>query len=127
MCNLVHRMKISTVPWKGFDAITHVPTTFSRRFSRGFDQAQLLAKKLAYATEIPYISLLKRKDLKAQSLRSYSDRKKNLSVRFSCKKTPPNRILIVDDVCTTGSTLDACAMALLNDGTKSISGIVLGY
>ena len=44
MKSLVHRMHISTVPWSDFDVITHVPTTFSRRFSRGFDQAQLLAK-----------------------------------------------------------------------------------
>ena len=127
MRTIVHRMHISTVPWNQFDVITHVPTTFHRRFSRGFDQAQLLAQKLALATKKPYLSLLNRIESKAQSLRSYNDRKKDLSVRFSCKKKPPDRILIVDDVCTTGSTLDACAMALLNEGAKSISGIVLGY
>ena len=124
---LVHQMYISAIPWNEFDIITHVPTTFHRRFSRGFDQAQVFAQKLARATKKPYSPLLKRIESKAQSLRSYNDRKKDLSLRFSCKKTPPDRILIVDDVCTTGSTLDACAMTLLNEGAKSISGIVLGY
>ena len=124
---LVQFMRTSAVPWNDFDIITHVPTTFSRRFSRGFDQAQLLAQKLSASTTIPYQQLLRRVDPKAQSSRTYEERKTNLSFRFSCRAQPPETVLLIDDVCTTGSTLESCAMTLLNNGATSVSGIVLGY
>ena len=40
---------------------------------------------------------------------------------------PPTNILIVDDICTTGNTLEAAAMTLLNEGAHHIYGLVVGY
>jgi ComF family protein len=124
---IVHRMESSSLPWEEFDVITHVPTTFQRKFVRGFDQAQILAQLLATSVSIPYMSLLKRHDPKAQSLRTYKQRKEKLSFRFGCTTTPPKKVLVVDDICTTGSTLEACAFALLNEGTEHVYGLVVGY
>ena len=42
-------------------------------------------------------------------------------------KDPPTNILIVDDICTTGNTLEAAAMTLLNEGAQHIYGLVVGY
>ena len=125
---LVARMKCSNIPWNTFDAITHVPTTHKRIFYRGFDQAQVLAQMISKSVSIPYSPMLKRIDRYPQSLRNHSERKKNLSKRFQCLTTePPTNILIVDDICTTGNTLEAAAMTLLNEGAHHIYGLVVGY
>ena len=124
---LIKRMQCLDIPWHEFDAITHVPTSFSRTFFRGFDQAQILATLLSSSVSVPYLPLLKRVDPRVQSLRSREERTQRLSFRFSCIHSPPPKILLVDDVCTTGGTLEACAMSLLNEGSTHVSGLVICY
>ena len=124
---LVSQIKSKSIPWNQFDLITHVPTSFFRRYARGFDQSQYIAKFLSQRFGLTYAPLLQRKDLSVQSQKTYKDRKSQLSVRFRSLETPPPRILLIDDVCTTGSTLEACAMTLLNEGAYHVSGIVLCY
>ena len=125
---LVSRMEYSNISWTQFDAITHIPTTPKRIFHRGFDQAQVLAQMLSNSVSVPYYPMLKRIDRYPQSLRTHSERKKNLSQRFQTViNQAPANILIVDDIYTTGNTLDAAAMTLLNEGAHHIYGLVIGY
>lgn len=125
---LVSKIKCSEIPWTSFDAITHIPTTPKRIFHRGFDQAQILAKMLSKSVAIPYHSMLRRLDPYPQSLRNNRERKQNLSRRFQIVPSETyNNILVVDDICTTGNTMEAAAMTLLNGGTKHVYGLVVGY
>lgn len=125
---LIYRMECSALPWQEIQVITHVPTTPARIFHRGFDQAQILAQMLSKSISIPYLPLLKRIDRHPQSLRTYVQRGQGLSYRFQHKSIhTPKTILIVDDICTTGNTLDAAAIPLLNEGIEKIYGLVIGY
>ncbi|MEC7985862.1 MAG: phosphoribosyltransferase family protein [Myxococcota bacterium] len=107
------------------DQVTHVPTPFRRIARRGFDQAQVLAKRIASSHNIPHASLLKRLDATPQSSRTERDRQKNLSFRFEAVRPIQRSILLVDDIFTTGSTLEACAIALLDQGAEQINAIVV--
>ena len=128
MQELVSRMECSDLPWQDIHAITYIPTTHMRVFRRGFDQAQVLAQMLSKSASIPYRPMLKRFDPKPQSLKTYSQRGLRLSYRFQHRSEQiPKKILLVDDICTTGNTLDAAAMTLLNEGAEKIYGLVIGY
>ena len=107
------------------DIVTHVPTAFSRIYKRGFDQAHILAQNIAEYKKIEHRTLLKRIDHTPQSSRSTKDRLCDLSARFQAIAPVPPNVLIVDDVLTTGGTLEACAMELLNHGAEQINAIVL--
>ena len=124
---LCARIKSSAFPWALHSFITHVPTTKRRLFTRGFDQARALANTLAHQSTLTHHTYLKRLDPFSQGMRSPKERTAQLSYRFACIKPPPSRLLIIDDVRTSGGTLDACAMTLLNNGCQDIHAIVLGY
>ena len=106
-------------------AVVHVPTSARRRMRRGFDQAAVLAEAAARRMDRPHRFLLRRHDPGEQAGRSPAARKAGLSFRFSARGQVPREILLVDDVRTTGSTLDACAMALLGAGCRSVYAVVL--
>jgi ComF family protein len=107
------------------DAVCPVPTAGRRLFYRGFDPARVLAGPVAKKLGVPHLQLLRRRDPGIQSRRSLDLRKQNLSHRFSLKACPPPRVLLVDDIHTTGATLDACAMTLLEGGTEQVSVLTL--
>ena len=124
LCSLIQP---NDFPWHAHHCITHVPTTPKRLFTRGFDQARALAHTLAQQNTLVHQSYLKRLDPFSQGMRSLEKRSAQLSYRYSCIRTPPTRIVLVDDVRTSGGTLDACAMSLLNHGCQEIHALVLGY
>ena len=125
--SLCTRIRHTAIPWSDFSLITHVPTTKQRLFQRGFDQARELASILAKQSDIPHHTILKRLDPFSQGLRDKKARTQNLSHRFVALQAPPPKVLLIDDVRTTGATLEACAMTLLNEGTREVHAIVLGY
>lgn len=108
---------------KKIDTICYVPTHPIKYFLKGFDHAQLLAKETAKELGIPYRNLLKRKiSGKIQHNRSnVKERFENAGKSFICKrKTEDLTVLLVDDIKTTGATLDACSKALLYAGAKEV-------
>ncbi len=103
-----------------FDAIVPIPLHWMRRWMRGFNQAELLARALGRRCGIPVIPALRRVHATlSQAGLSNTARRKNVAGAFRSRSGRPvdgKRILLVDDVMTTGSTAAACAMALKRAG-----------
>ncbi len=98
------------------ELVTWVPTTRERRGDRGFDQAELLARGLARRVGLPAAPLLGRTRSSArQSGFDRRGRSANVAAAFAFTGTvtpAQKRVLLVDDVYTTGETLNQCALAL---------------
>jgi len=107
---------------EAFDAIVPVPLHWRRRLQRGFNQAELLARALARRTGIPVSKALRRvRATPNQAGLSNSERRKNVTQAFRCRPVAAKRILLIDDVLTTGSTAAACALALKRAGAHRVA------
>ena len=109
--------------WKA-EVIVPIPLHPSRRRKRGFNQAELVAERLSRQTGIPMdAGLLKRvKKTRAQKELSREERASNLKGAFAAREEefPFRRILLVDDIYTTGSTMDEAARILREAGARSV-------
>jgi ComF family protein len=107
--------------------ITPVPLSRMRLLERGFNQSQLIARALARRLAMaPPRPLLRRcRETAPQAGLHWNDRQKNLRGAFDCQAAVDGCIVwLVDDVMTTGATLDASAIALKRSGAVSVVGIV---
>lgn len=109
-----------------FDLIVPVPLHASRRRVRGYNQSEEFAKGLSEVLKIPYTdNFVKRKvKTQTQTRKSKLNRWQNVSEVFEVKNVDQimnKRVLLVDDVVTTGATLEACATPLLNSGCSQLS------
>ena len=107
--------------------IVPVPTATSRVRQRGYDQAVLLAKELAKQTGLKYVSCLSRTNQAHQVGAGRSQRIKQLSDAFRATKLEliaDAQILIIDDVITTGATLESAALILKKAGAKRVDALV---
>jgi ComF family protein len=101
--------------------VTWVPLSSRRRARRGFDQAELLARSVAARRGVAAARLLRRvRDTRAQARLRGADRRRALAGAFTPVRAPPERVLLVDDVLTTGSTVAACAEALVAAGARRV-------
>lgn len=111
------------------DAIIPVPLHKKREIKRGYNQAALLAKKIGAAISVPVYEdiLLRIRNTTPQKALSEKDRKKNVEKAFHIRenKVKLNRVIIVDDIYTTGSTIDACAKCLKSAGAEDIYFITI--
>ena len=109
------------------DAIVPVPLAGSRRRQRGYNQSELLAKELARLTAVPLEprALIRPRSAPPQyRLSDRDERRRNVSGVFkSGKRVPEGGVLLVDDVMTTGATLDACARVLMETGAGPVFGL----
>jgi ComF family protein len=109
--------------------IAPVPLGVARLKERGYNQASLLARPLAYQQESDYIPgiLFRTRETKSQVELGYDERIANVAGAFEAKRhlVLNKNILVVDDVTTSGSTLDSCADALLDAGAKKVYGLTL--
>lgn len=106
--------------------ITYVPVTKKKLLERGFNQAEILGETISKKLNIPiYNGLIKVKDTKDQAELSYEERVINLKNAFYLKTEPPKKLILVDDIKTTGSTLIECAETLKKGGSKEIIGLVV--
>ena len=125
---LLRHRKEQLLRWKP-QLILPVPIHSSRRRERGFNQAEELARRLGKELGLPVrTDILKRSRRTAdQKELSAADRRKNLQNAFSVSVplTGLRRVLLVDDVYTTGSTLNACARALRAAGAERVYGCVI--
>ena len=105
------------------DLIVPIPLHIQKERVRGFNQARLIAEKTADRTGIPVSSdiLLKTRKTAAQKKLDYVHRRRNLKDAFSCsRRLSGERILLIDDVYTTGSTMDAAASCLKSSGAGPV-------
>lgn len=105
------------------DVLIPVPLHFTRRFWRGFNQAEFLARRLGSRCKIPVLvnQLQRTKRTSAQSGLDRRARKKNIRGAFSCRQLANTRVALVDDVLTTGTTLAECALAVRAAGASNIA------
>ena len=113
-----------------FDVVTWVPIHSARRWKRGYDQSELLARRLACVMGLPCERLLKKvRHTKAQSgLKGESVRRANVlgaSLLQPGVQVEGKRILLVDDVATTGATLSECARMLRTAGAVQVFCVTL--
>lgn len=112
------------------DFVTWVPLSKKRKRARGFDQAEALAREVACQLHVPAVSALeKRVDTKVQSrLKEGSSRRANVLGAYGLRagtELQGMRILLVDDVVTSGATLSECANVLLAGGAREVFGVTL--
>lgn len=112
--------------------VTNVPLHRKKKNIRGFDQTEILAKKLAKRLDLKYYPLLVRtKHTKAQAQLDKKSREQNMIKAFSLSKTADqiladcSKIILIDDVVTTGSTFNQAAKALNPNKNLSVTCLAL--
>lgn len=109
----------------GVDVIVPVPIHKSKRIKRGFNQTEIIGKHLSKIVNLPYDDKVLKRIRKTKNQKSLSpqERKENLRSAFAVDKERVqkyNRILIVDDIYTTGATIDACARILKENKVSKV-------
>jgi ComF family protein len=113
-----------------YDIIIPVPIHFRRKRQRGYNQSELLAKNLAKQAKIAFSVKILEKSLNTppQSSLGRGERLRNLKEAFRVKHPElisGKRVLLVDDVMTTGSTLEHCGRVLLEAGAAQVDAFVV--
>ena len=108
-----------------FDAVTYVPVSRKRNYERGFDQARLIAGSAAkcWGVRAERTARKVRNNRAQSSLEDPDQRRENVKGVYAVprpERVRGRRFLLIDDVVTTGSTLSACARALLDAGAASV-------
>jgi ComF family protein len=117
---------------KTFEAVTYVPRRKRGIRQAGYDQAKLIAEELSGIFEIKCVAMLERHGSEEQKLLSASERRRSMENRYTVIQENIltegnlfNRVLLVDDVCTTGATIDACSSLLRKAGIKQVISAVI--
>jgi ComF family protein len=146
---LIHRMKYGREIWLSrvlgkilhlglddprlidgdFHMLVPVPLHAKRLREREFNQALVLAEQLSACCGLPVLDVLQRgRYTTTQTALDRDSRRQNLRNAFSMRKNASvtdKNVLLVDDVLTTGSTLDACAAILLEQGASSVRALTV--
>ena len=112
------------------EVLVPVPLHQKRLRERGYNQSRLLAQELGKLTNLPVVAdcLIRRRHAPPQARTATVDeRRSNVADAFSCRdrRLQDKQVLLIDDVSTSGATLDACARALKEAGAASVWGLVL--
>jgi ComF family protein len=112
------------------DIVVPVPLHRSRERERGFNQAEVIACEVAKRLKLPLkpILLMRTKARPDKHILSNEERWRIVRGAFATRpgsQVDNKRVLLVDDVMTTGATLDACAKALVEAGAKSVIGLTV--
>ena len=121
---LLHRYLEANGGYADIDLITCVPLSAARFAKRGYNQSELVARRLSEASGLPFRTLLKRTPGSGgmTSAENYAGRVAERRFAYSAA-TPLRglRVLLVDDIFTTGSTLNECAGILLANGAGYVN------
>ena len=140
LARLKYRNARSTVAWLAWqlaglvpaglaatiEVLTWAPTSIARRRDRGFDQADLLARAVARQLDRPCVSVLARGPAPPQTGLSRDGRRRGPPFAVPRPDVVPAIVLLVDDVITTGATLESAARALRDAGAREVHGLAAG-
>jgi len=126
---IAHLAKINKLSDFGDFWLAPVPLHKRKLKLRGYNQAEELAKEISKVFKIPLLNnaLIKTKNTPAQVELKKEERRENIKNAFLCKNPGAiknKKILLVDDVFTTGATMEECARVLKNKGAKEVWGMV---
>ena len=111
------------------ELLVSVPLHMDRLRERGYNQAALLTRELSERSGLPVEegSLVRIRETTPQVALKAAERRKNVrgAFRGQGEKLRDRQVLLIDDACTTGATLEACAEALREKGTRSVWALVL--
>lgn len=110
------------------NVITSAPSTPANQARRGYDYMQEIAQAVAEAYNVGYVKLLDKRPgaLSQVAVRNRAARLENVKRSIVARgQISPLRVLVIDDVSTTGATLEACANALRNAGAADVVAMVL--
>lgn len=140
---VIQEFKFHNMPWladslaqellpylpKDYDLLVPVPLHPNRLQERGYNQSELLVRALSRMSGIPWQNSLQRvRDTPHQTGLNRADRLQNLQGAFACSKGAAiqnKRIVLVDDVLTTGTTILSCAKVLHQSGAKKVASCTL--
>ena len=107
--------------------VTFVPVSSRRRRERGYNQAELIARSLGRSLGIPVKAVLNVSGEGNQKRMHYHERFLNMVGRFSCRErfSPGTSVLLVDDVFTTGATVNECARVLKKMGASPVFSLTI--
>ncbi|MBU4310524.1 ComF family protein [bacterium] len=113
-----------------FDLVLPVPLYRSKRKEREFNQAEVFARIIDrhYSLPLSHENLLRIRDTRTMSGLNPEERRRNVKGAFSVKRQEEvknKRILLIDDICTTGATVDECSKVLLTAGVKEVTVLTL--
>lgn len=116
----------------GIDAIVPIPISRKRKWKRGYNQSEYIAKGISEATGLPVrTDLVRRKSFQmSQTHMNWWERQDNVDGAFLLKNSEWTRgkhLLIVDDILTTGATILSCSKELMLAGDVKISIATIGY
>ena len=117
--------------WTGrADLIAWVPLRPERRKKRGYDQAELLARRVGEAAALPVAPTLEKIRAAGEQSRLQSEEDRRANIAGAYRALPGldlagKRVVLVDDVVTTGSTLGECAACLRSAGAEAVVGLTL--
>ena len=115
---------------KSYDTIVPVPISRQRYKQRGYNQCELLGREIANIVDIQYENncIFKQKNIIEQSKLNKEERIRNIQGAYylkNGKKLKNKNVLVLDDIYTTGSTMESCAKALLAAGVQQVYGFAL--
>jgi ComF family protein len=114
---------------QNFDVIVPMPLHWIKRWQRGFNQSDLLAREIGKRWQVPVRTVVRRKkSTTPQAGLTNAKRRANVSGAFAVRRgisLKGQRVLLVDDVITTGATARACALALKRAGAKHVAVLAL--
>lgn len=112
-----------------FDAVVPMPLHWKRQWRRGYNQSTLLARAVAKHRGIPVLDAIRRvRDTRSQTGLTNAQRRENMVGAFRMRRQPDVRglrILLIDDVMTTGATGSSCASVLTRAGARSVTLLTL--
>lgn len=130
--NLLYAEMKQSKRFKGLDCVIPVPLHPKKQKKRGYNQLTTFGNTLAHSFDIPYMDsiLIKRNTSASQTKKIRWDRFKNDRSEFALtdkKRFENKHVLLIDDVMTTGATLEACCLTLLETSNIKLSIATIAY
>lgn len=122
-------LALALPPGEQFDGVVPMPLHWRKRWQRGFNQSALLARVLARRTSVPVIEAVRRvKATRPQAGLTNAQRRGNVAAAFRIrdpKSIEGRRLLLIDDVLTTGATVRSCAKVLKRAGARRVTVLTI--